>query len=155
MQIAQGNLWRYHRTHWIVIPTNIGWKLSDGCNIMGRGVALEAKRRFPELPFWYGDVCKRRPRTMHMALYMPGRLILMPTKRFDEKEPWMSWQQPSEFDFVENQVAYLAKQNEFWNLDVALPLVGCGCGGLEAGQVQPMLERHLKGDKYILLRQPE
>ena len=40
MQVVQGNLWRYHRTHWIVVPTNIGWKLSDGCNIMGRGSGL-------------------------------------------------------------------------------------------------------------------
>ena len=156
MLVATGNLWRYHRTHWIVVPTNVGWKLSDGCNIMGKGVALDARRRFPELPIWYADACKTRPRTMKMVLYMPGRLILLPTKRFNEKEPWLSWQSPSEFDYVESQVAYMAQQNDLaWNLNIAMPMVGCGCGGLDAAQVEKMIGRYCKDDRYVLVRQPE
>jgi hypothetical protein len=45
-----GNIWDYYdKGHWIVITTN-GIVNKNGEAIMGRGVALEAAKKFKDLP---------------------------------------------------------------------------------------------------------
>lgn len=153
MRRTRGNIWTFHRTHWVLVPTNVGFNLKEFEAIMGRGLALDAKRRFPDLPKWYGDVCMRQRKKTMFVLNHPHRLVLMPTKPFNEREPWNSWNCKSTIEFVEKQVAYLAQQNlDFWELPITLPLVGCGEGGLLAEDVMPVLERHLTSDLFLLVQ---
>lgn len=47
---VHGDIWDYHsKGRWIVITTN-GTVKNNGEAVMGRGVALQAKQRFPQLP---------------------------------------------------------------------------------------------------------
>lgn len=56
MKETTGNIWKYHeRGCWIVITTN-GDVKQDGSNVMGRGIALQAKKQYPLLPFTLGTV---------------------------------------------------------------------------------------------------
>ena len=55
MREITGNIWDFYaQGKWIVITTNGNTK-SNGEAIMGRGVALEAAQRLPELPQMLGQ----------------------------------------------------------------------------------------------------
>ena len=54
MREIEGDIWDFHKAgFFIVIPTN-GFIKNDGECVMGRGLAYEAKRRFPDLPLELG-----------------------------------------------------------------------------------------------------
>jgi hypothetical protein len=54
MQELVGNIWDHHQDGWIVVTTN-GIIKSNGDAVMGAGIALEAARKFPDLPRQLGD----------------------------------------------------------------------------------------------------
>ena len=50
MKEITGNIWDYHEQgHWIIITTN-GVVKVNGEAVMGKGIALECKTRYPEVP---------------------------------------------------------------------------------------------------------
>lgn len=157
MRQELGNLWRHHDDGcWVVVTTNIGWK-KDGSNPMGAGVAKEAAKRFPDLPEVYGARCKRYKETTAVWPFSPGKLILFPTKPFDAKQPWLSWQNDSDYGLVERSTKQLAKLVKVLRDDhgihipkVALPMVGCGNGNLKKKRVIQILLRHLD-DTFVLV----
>jgi hypothetical protein len=140
---------------WAVIPTNIGWK-RDGSNPMGAGVALAASELYPDLATWYGDHCQKYGANTAVCPYYEGNLILFPTKPLNVRQPWMSWQSPSDIDLIARGVKQLQKLGEILREkklvfgEIALPLVGCGAGGLERAEVVPILKDGLD-DRFVLL----
>lgn len=55
MKEVTGNIWDYHeKGYWIVITTN-GTVKANGEAVMGRGVALQAKRKYQGLPWRLGQ----------------------------------------------------------------------------------------------------
>jgi len=58
VQVYQGNIWNLVDTHAIVIPTNAGWN-KNGHAIMGRGLALQAKNKFPIITSLLGEIYQR------------------------------------------------------------------------------------------------
>ncbi len=139
---------------WAVIPTNIGWK-RDGSNPMGAGVALAAADMYPDLAAWYGGRCQKYGTKTAVCPYHPGNLILFPTKPLNIRQPWMSWQSPSDIDLIVRGVTQLQKLGEILKEtgrsfgEIALPLVGCGAGGLERAMVVPILKK--LDDRFVLL----
>jgi hypothetical protein len=151
-----GNLWDYYdKGMWVVVTTNIGWK-KDGSNPMGAGVAREAARRFPDLPMNYGIRCKKYQKNAAVWPFLPGRLILFPTKPLNVEQPWLSWKSDSDYSLIERSAKQLAKlidiliQRESIT-SVALPIVGCGNGNLEPKRVIQVLEKYLN-DTFILVQ---
>ena len=138
-----GDLWEFHkRGFWVVVTTNIGWK-ANGDNVMGAGVALQAARKFPQLPRYYGRLCKKYKDMLGVVIYDEGRLILAPTKRLDWKKPHLSWQAEADIGLVEqtiHQLAELAREERF---KIAMSYPGCGNGGLSPREVKPLLDRYL------------
>lgn len=142
------DIWGLEKTHYIVIPTNIGWKAS-GDNVMGRGLALQAAGRHPGFPIWYGLECKEAGPLTPVLVYPIAPLIAFPVKPLDRKSPHLSWQHPATLDLI----ARSAKQLADLTVDrpIAVPLVGCGNGGLSPKDVLPILEQHLSGDRFTLV----
>lgn len=137
-----GDLWDYYeRGYWVVVPTNIGWK-SNGENVMGRGMALQAATRFPELPMWYGRLCKMFREDVGICLH-PERLLLFPTKPLAD-DPAMSWKQESSLKLIQKNLIDL---RDICNMEgikkVAMGYPGCGNGRLCEAQVRPLLNRYL------------
>ena len=109
--------------------------------VMGKGVALEFKKRYPEN---YGDYVKRCAR----GEVKPGlpyfyqdkdRLILnFPTKDH--------WRMPSRLSEVEAGLDwFVAHYEENGVTSIAFPPLGCGNGGLDWNDVGPLMYRKLKG----------
>lgn len=141
---TKGDLWDYHsKGWWVVVTTNIGWK-SNGENVMGAGVAKQAATRFPELPLWYGELCMKFREHIGICLYNEGRLIMLPTKPLDVRNPHLSWKGGSSLLLIEQQLPelYSVVQDEAIKR-VALSYPGCGNGGLDVAQVKPLLNKYL------------
>jgi len=153
MREVYGNLWDFHgKGYSLVVPTNLGWR-RDGSNVMGRGVASQAAHKFPDLPQIYGEVCQDMAARGVAEIWFYEGLIFFPTKPLDEKKPWLSWMGRSVAAVVEKSTMQLAAWSNPGER-IALPLVGCGNGGLPEEVVLPILRYHLKADRFMLVRLP-
>jgi len=155
----------------IVIPTNVGWKFSDGKNPMGKGLAAQAARRFRFLPKLYGDFCRRyKSETPILPVRVPRwcqRLLLVPTKELNVKKPYLSWmtqtstealilrlQQMQVFaqTFTENntKIPHYAP-----NRRILVPALGCGYGGLSLKLVETLLTTYLTHPSFTYVKYTE
>ncbi len=150
MKTAKGNIWSWlDKGYLVTVPTNIGWT-KRGHNVMGRGIAAQAKARFPELPGIYGEMCR------HMVARGPevrfwGPLVLFPVKALNLETPHLSWQAPALPDLIEQSTIQLAEWTNPGER-VAIPMVGCGNGGLQEEFVLTILEHYLDDDRFLLVR---
>lgn len=107
--------------------------------IMGKGVALEFKKRFPRMMADYVDRCARgEVRLGYPYLYAEGnaRIVNFPTKGH--------WRAMSRLADIEDGLDYLAAHAADWGItSIALPPLGCGNGGLEWSEVGPLIYRKL------------
>lgn len=108
--------------------------------VMGKGVALEFKKRFPAMFQDYVRRCEQKAvRIGEPYLYrdITGTLILnFPTKNH--------WRSPSRLKDIERGLDYLAAHSAEWGItSIAMPPLGCGNGGLEWGDVGPLIYRKL------------
>jgi O-acetyl-ADP-ribose deacetylase (regulator of RNase III) len=108
--------------------------------VMGKGIALGFKRRYPEMYDDYvarceqGDVKLGRP---YLYRYKEGPWIL----NFPTKDHWKS---RSRLRDIEEGLAHLLDNYEAWGItSIAVPPLGAGNGGLEWHVVGPTLVRYL------------
>lgn len=109
--------------------------------VMGRGIALMFKDRYPENFKAYAAACKagevqigRIWVTPTGELSGPKWIINFPTKRH--------WRQPSRLEWIEEGLRDLARVVRERNIrSLALPPLGCGNGGLDWRDVRPLIER--------------
>lgn len=148
MRIERGDLWeRWDEGSKIVITTNIGWDPVTLRNNMGAGIALEAMRRWPWLPEWYGRFCRATFPHTPVIEHDQLRLIFLPVKPLlNRNNPEISWdQRASVFLVVEG-----LKQLRHHAGHIALGFPGCGNGGLEPIEVLPHIERQLDPTRFVV-----
>ncbi len=109
--------------------------------VMGKGVALEFKKRFPANFHDYEARCQRK--LVRMGEPYPfqdpsGRLIV----NFPTKDHWRS---PTRLSDVEKGLDYFVRHYSEWGIQsAAFPPLGCGNGGLEWAEVGPLMYRKLR-----------
>jgi O-acetyl-ADP-ribose deacetylase (regulator of RNase III) len=109
--------------------------------VMGAGLALAFKRRFPWVVEPYVDACRQEHlRPGQCFITYPNvevkepAIILFPTKD-DWKEPSLEWHI---FAGLGNMLSLL---NDFTDIrSVAIPALGCGLGGLKPEWVLPLIQ---------------
>jgi len=111
--------------------------------VMGAGVALMFKSRYPDMFADYADACKRnevKPGKPHVWKYSDlisqCTIINFPTK--------VHWKNPSEYEYIDKGLSWLRQfliNDE--NSTVTLPALGCGHGGLEWEKVKEMIIKYL------------
>jgi len=125
-------------------PADIRVNTVNCVGVMGAGVALAFKNRYPEMFGEYQKDCKARkvkPGKLHIWKNLFGDWIInFPTKRH--------WREPSRYEDIEAGLItlheYLLEQTkEHPNLRVALPALGCGHGGLDWNRISQMIRGHL------------
>ena len=113
--------------------------------IMGRGIALQFKKAFPENFSAYTEACKRgevQPGRMFLfeteELTNPRYIINFPTKRH--------WRGNSRIEDIEAGLEALREViRELSIRSIAVPPLGSGLGGLEWSAVRTRIERALRG----------
>lgn len=108
--------------------------------VMGKGVALEFKKRFPAMFEDYASRCERKEvhlGTPYLYRDAAGRqIVIFPTKDH--------WRSPSRLVDIERGLDYFTRRFVKWGItSIALPPLGCGNGGLEWSEVGPLIYRKL------------
>ena len=154
---CEGNLWEIAAAEGAaaVITTN-GSVRRDGCAVMGRGCALEAKRKFPGIDRVLGNaitVGGNRVRKIHDAdlTTKPPTIIAFPVKRI--------WNASAELAIISRSclelLDLLQPHPAFKPIRrVVVPRPGCGNGRLRWSDVKPVLEALLPGDRFIVVHRP-
>jgi O-acetyl-ADP-ribose deacetylase (regulator of RNase III) len=104
--------------------------------VMGKGIALEFKKRFPSLFEDYADRCGRgEVRIGEPYLYRGDgakQVLNFPTKGH--------WRSPSRLADIADGLDHFVKHYKAWGItSIAFPRLGCGNGGLEWAQVGPLM----------------
>ena len=107
--------------------------------VMGKGIALDFKKRFPAMFNDYQARCKSlqvKPGTPYLWEDDRTQILNFPTKRH--------WNEPSHLEDIDAGLAYLARNHDALGIrSLALPALGCGNGGLEWSTVKSLIEKHL------------
>ena len=118
--------------------------------VMGKGLALSFKQRYPEMFERYKSVCEKHLLTVGklMLFYEADHwLLLFPTKE--------NWRNPSKLEYIEKGLMKFVQTYAEKNItSIAFPRLGCGNGELDWNDVKPLMERYLKKlpiDVYIYL----
>ena len=135
-----GNIWNYPAV-WCCIPT-CGVVNSKKELVMGAGLALQAKRRFPEMPAMLGEHVGRFGNVPKMLF--DQKLISFPTKDH--------WKDSSSVSLIRAGAGWLWAMLRESEDVIALPRVGCGLGNLDwHTQVKPILEERLPSDRFVVI----
>jgi O-acetyl-ADP-ribose deacetylase (regulator of RNase III) len=109
--------------------------------VMGKGVAAEFKRRYPEMFRRYRDLCEEGQIDIgKLYLYRtPNKWVLnFPTKKH--------WRYPSKIEYIELGLQkFVETYTELGITSISFPQLGCGNGGLPWKTVLPVMEKYLKG----------
>lgn len=131
VKIVSGDLWDRHREGAFVVVTTNGSIRKDGRAVMGRGIALEASERFPELQVRLARLIERFGN--HVQLFESERLILFPVKD--------RWHEKAKMDLILQsalELRLLLVENPKVQ-PVFMPMPGCGAGGLAWHDVASIL----------------
>jgi O-acetyl-ADP-ribose deacetylase (regulator of RNase III) len=110
--------------------------------IMGKGIALTFKNKYPNMFKTYKDICDKK-------LLTPGKLFL-----YKKETPWIlnfptkdHWRNPSKIEYIEEGlIKFVNTYKEKGITSIAFPLLGCANGGLNwDSQVKPIMEQYLSG----------
>lgn len=108
--------------------------------IMGKGIALEFKKRFPEMFEDYSARCSRKEVKLGFP-YLYKDLIHQHILNFPTKDHWRS---VANLEDIIKGLDYLLKMYKEWGItSLAVPPLGCGEGQLEWRVVGPTLYRYL------------
>ena len=113
--------------------------------VMGKGIALEFKKRFPLMFDDYKQKCNRKEiqlghpyvwKDPYDAFGENPYVLNFPTKGH--------WQFPSELRQIELGLKFFLENYKEWNLEsIAFPPLGCGNGGLDWNVVKPLMLKYL------------
>jgi O-acetyl-ADP-ribose deacetylase (regulator of RNase III) len=109
--------------------------------VMGKGIALQFKHKWPDNFKAYASACKRgevQPGRMFVfdsgGLVKPNFIINFPTKQH--------WRGASQLAWIESGLQDLVRQVQARGIrSIAVPPLGCGNGGLDWNVVKPLIEQ--------------
>lgn len=130
---------------WLVNPVNT-------VGVMGAGLAKQFKERYPEAyyhykihtsqGYWERPVLKGDVRLVYHGKKREKTIICLPTKEH--------WRNPSTLDGIKRAVSDLAIFCKYKEIKkVAVPLLGCGLGGLQWKDVKPIMEDAFDGHTTV------
>jgi O-acetyl-ADP-ribose deacetylase (regulator of RNase III) len=107
--------------------------------VMGKGLALAFKDKFPEMFQDYKSKCDSKmvkPGKPYLWENDKVQILNFPTKRH--------WKDNSLLSDIEDGLRYLATHYVSMGIStIALPPLGCGLGGLNWADVKQLIEKHL------------
>ena len=116
--------------------------------VMGKGLALEMKKRYPDMFEKYKDFCQK-------GLIDIGKLWLykhddyqwilnFPTKK--------DWRNPSEYEYIEEGMKkFVETYQEKGIKTIAFPMLGCSNGGLNKDVVIQIMTKYLIRCKNLIV----
>ena len=108
--------------------------------VMGRGIALQFSKAFPENSRIYKSACDKK-------LLHPGMMLVYDLNRFENPRYIINfptkrhWKGRSRIEDIKSGLKALIEEVHKRSIhSIAIPPLGCGLGGLDWEQVRPMIE---------------
>lgn len=139
LQQMTGDLWEQHQNGHVIAITTGGLVRKDGTCVMPSGTALQAARKFPQLPGILGQ--QIRQKGMHV-FELENRIVSFPVENSPYENPELSIIRQSCLELVE------LAESKGWTR-IVVPRPGCGHGGLSWNEVQPILANYF--DKRFIV----
>lgn len=121
-------------------PAKILVNTVNTVGVMGKGIALEFRKQYPEMFYRYKQLCEEGKLDIgNLFLWRKEKkwVLLFPTKRH--------WRNPSKIEYIESGLQKLAENWDKLGADsIAFPRLGCGNGGLDWNDVRPLMEKYLR-----------
>lgn len=119
--------------------------------VMGKGLALQFKHRYPDMFTAYQQAARRRELAlgrMHVwrtGIECPRLIVNFPTKSH--------WRERSRLVDIESGLADLVRVTTAEGVrSVAVPALGCGLGGLDWSRVEPLMVAAFAGVPDVEVR---
>lgn len=131
------NLFSFPSDHILVNTVNC-------VGVMGKGIALQFKNRFPDHFKDYQKACQNKEIQIGKCwlwkdLYIS--IIAFPTKEH--------WRNPSKYEYIEKGLDSLKNLVLFNNMEnIVIPKLGCGCGGLDYDKVRNIIYDKLENTNH-------
>jgi O-acetyl-ADP-ribose deacetylase (regulator of RNase III) len=134
-------LLRYVNSDLFSSPSRVLVNTVNTVGVMGKGIALEFKKRYPAMYEAYRDLCRSGQLSIGKLWLWRARdrwILNFPTKQ--------DWRRPSKEEYVEAGLAKFVASYHAQGIDsVSFPLLGCGNGQLDFNSVvRPLMERYLR-----------
>lgn len=149
----------------LCITTN-GYVKRNGECVMGRGIAKQIQKYYPNMPKDLGKLIETKGNNVHLVYSDEPAIISFPVKpvakkceshddyvshmKFNIGDTIMGWACKASITMIEKsarQLASLANENPHWEV-ILLPRAGCGAGELDWSDVKPILDKYLD-DRFI------
>lgn len=112
--------------------------------VMGKGIALQFKNKYPYNYKVYRDACKKGTfKTGEVLVVQEADLL---GQKFIVNFPTKAhWKGASKYEYIASGLKALKQAMKDYNIaSIAIPPLGCGNGGLEWNKVKNMIEEELK-----------
>lgn len=144
LQVINEDIWKYHEQGKPIAITTNGFVKKNGECVMGRGIAFQAKTKYPKLPFELGDRLNNYGNTVFY--FKPYNLITFPVKHV--------WWEAADLELIAKSAQALQLMFKHNLASIPTPVyltkVGCGNGKLNWEQVEPVLNRYLDDKMFII-----
>ena len=130
----------------IVITTN-GAVRKDGAAIMGRGVALQAKKRYLGIEYVLGRLIRENGNHVNLITGNTPKIVSFPVKHH--------WRQKADLKLINQSVLELVQlinklpPLSYRSCNIALPRPGCGNGQLRWEDVRSII-RPILNDRFTV-----
>lgn len=135
IKYTQGNL--------LDAPTDALVNTVNTVGVMGKGIALQFKNRFPNNYKAYLSACKK-------GIFNVGELLVVQEGDLTNQKLIINfptkahWRSDSKYEYIESGLKELRKLIIENNISsIAIPPLGCGNGGLDWEKVKPIISRYL------------
>ena len=114
--------------------------------VMGKGIALQFKKAFPQNFEVYREACKNGELAIGKILAVKDRDLLWGEKLILNFPTKTDWRLPSEYAYIERGLVALRDYIIIHHVEsLAIPPLGCGNGGLDWLKVKPMIADAMEG----------
>lgn len=141
MKLKQGDMWSAYPDSDLFLVTTNSTVRKDGALVMGRGIALEAKTRFPDLPFAAGAWLRAAGLTGgDYGILLPYPNMDHPQHRVGMFQVKRHWGDQASLDLIRLSVttlSQLVEEDGYENVHLNFP--GIGNGKLQYAHVLPLL----------------
>lgn len=156
MNIIESDIWDFANSSVIGIPTN-GFLTRNGAGVLGRGLALQAREKYPEVSYNLGQHLKVNGHCVGYILKAPVKLLSIPVKpshckilSTEDRQSLLSrvsylykdgqtapgFHCKANLSIIERSLSELVKFIKDHNIpSVHIPLLGCG-----NGELNPMID---------------
>lgn len=156
---AYGDIWQHQNKYDALVITTNGYVKKNGEAVMGRGIALDAARKYPNFPKHLGQILTEYGNIVWPFSFDQWNgeeayediLFSFPVKPQFGPNGEMGWKAKADIDLIKKSAKHLRTYANEIGLDkILMPRPGCGNGGLKWEFVRPVIEPILD-DRFTIM----